>query len=147
LLVGLSQPENTADRLPNLPQPVPPIYHPAVGAKVVVHAAFTTSPRREYWVGGSTVKAIVGQKLFPGLLDLYLGKTGYKAQQREEPDSPDRPDNVWHPVSTTLGADGPFKKQSRPFSLEAEVSKHRGWFVFGCGLIGAAIYARKLLAR
>ena len=134
-------------RLPNLPQPVPPIYDPAVGAKVVVHAAFTTSPRREYWVGGSTVKAIIGQKIFPGLLDLYLGKTGYKALQREEPDSPDRPDNVWHPVPTTLGADGPFKKQSRPFSLEAEVSKHRGWFVFGCGLIGAAICARKLLDR
>src|SRR5579859_1008939 len=32
-------------------------------------------PRREYWVGGSTVKTIVGQKFIPGLLDLYLGKT------------------------------------------------------------------------
>ncbi|MGC2299607.1 MAG: SDR family oxidoreductase, partial [Acidobacteriaceae bacterium] len=68
-------------RLPNLPQPVPPIYKPEVGASVVVHAAFTRRPRREYWVGGSTVKAIVGQKFIPGLLDIYLGKTGYKAQQ------------------------------------------------------------------
>lgn len=134
-------------RLPNLPQPVPPIYDPAVGAKVVVHAAFASSPRREYWVGGSTVKAIVGHKLFPGLLDLYLGKTAYKAQEREEPDSSDRPNNVWHPVSTALGARGPFGRQSRPFSLEAEISKHRGWFVFGCGLIGAAFCARKLLAH
>ena len=87
-------------RLPNLPQPVPPIYEPEVGARVILHAALASSPRREYWVGGSTVKAIVGQKFFPGLLDLYLGKTGYKAQQREEPDSPDRPNNVWHPVPT-----------------------------------------------
>jgi hypothetical protein len=60
--------------------------------------------------------------LFPGLLDVYLGKTGYKAQQREEPDS-------------------------RKFSLEAEVSKHRGWFVLGCGLLGAALCARKVLTR
>lgn len=134
-------------RLPNLPQPVPPIYEPEVGAKVIVHAACTSSPRREYWVGGSTVKAIVGQKLFPGLLDYYLGKTGYKAQQREDPDSPDRQDNVWHPVSTTLGAHGPFDRKSRSFSLEAEVSKHRGWFVLGCGLLGAALCAKRFLAR
>jgi NAD(P)-dependent dehydrogenase (short-subunit alcohol dehydrogenase family) len=134
-------------RLPNLPQPVPPIYEPEVGARVIVHAALTSSPKREYCVGGSTVKAIVGQKMSPGLLDVYLGKTGYKAQQRKELDSPDRADNVWHPVSTTLGAHGPFDSKSRPFSLEAEVSKHRGWFVFGCGLLGAALFARKLLTR
>ena len=134
-------------RLPNLPQPVPPIYEPEVGARVILHAALASSPRREYWVGGSTVKAIVGQKFFPGLLDLYLGKTGYKAQQREEPDSPDRPNNVWHPVPTAFGAHGPFDTKSRPFSLEAQVSKHRGWFVFGCGLLGAVLCARKLLTR
>jgi hypothetical protein len=93
------------------------------------------------------VKAIVGQKLIPGLLDLYLGKTGYEAQQREEADSPNRPNNVWHPVSTTMGAHGPFDKESRAFSLEAQVSKHRGWFVFGSVLLGAALCTRKLLMR
>lgn len=134
-------------RLPRLPQPVPPIYEPEVGARVVLHAAFTASPRREYWVGGSTVKAILGQKFIPGLLDVYLGKTGYKAQQREIPDSPDRPHNLWQPVATSLGAHGPFDKKSRPLSLEAQVSKHRGGFTFGCGLIVASICARKLLAR
>lgn len=134
-------------RLPNLPQPVPPIYEPEVGARVILHAALTSSPRREYWVGGSTVKAILGQKFFPGLLDFYLGKTGYKAQQRKEADSPDRPNNVWHPVSTALGAHGPFDKKSRPFSLEAQISRHRGWFLFGCGLVGAALCARKFLER
>jgi NAD(P)-dependent dehydrogenase (short-subunit alcohol dehydrogenase family) len=134
-------------RLPNLPQPVPPIYEPEVGAGVILHAALTSSPRREYWVGGSTVKAILGQKLIPGLLDIYLGKTGYKAQQREIPDSPDRPNNVYRPVPTSLGAHGPFETKSRPFSLEAEVSKHRGWFVFGCGVIGAALCARRILSH
>jgi hypothetical protein len=134
-------------RLPNLPQPVPPIYEPEVAARVVLHAALAPSPRREYWVGGSTVKAIVGQKIIPGLLDRYLGKTGYKAQQRDEPDSPDRPNNVWQPVTTSLGAHGPFDGKSRSFSLEAEVSKHRGWFLFGCGLVGAALCARKMFDR
>jgi hypothetical protein len=134
-------------RLPNLPQPVPPIYEPEVGARVVLHAALTSSPRRDYWVGGSTVKAILGQELIPGLLDIYLGKTGYKAQQREIPDSPDRPNNVYQPVPTSFGSHGPFDTQSRPFSLEAEVSKHRGWFLFGCGIIGAALCFKRIQAR
>lgn len=134
-------------RLPFLPQPVPPIYEPEVGAKVIVHAAHASWPRREYWVGGSTVKAIVGQKVFPGLLDVYLGRTGYKAQQRGVPDSPDRPDNVWRPVSTALGAHGPFDAESRSFSLEAEISKHRGWLVVACGLIGIGMCMKKWAAR
>lgn len=134
-------------RLPRVPQPVPPIYQPEVGAGVILHAALTSSPRREYWVGGSTVKAIVAQKFIPNILDFYLGKTGYEAQQGEKEDPPDRQNNVWHPIPTTLGAHGPFDTKSRSFSLEAQVSKHRGWFVFGCGLLGAAICARRILAR
>ena len=134
-------------RLPNLPQPVPPIYKPEVGAQVVTHAAFSDRPRREYWVGGSTVKAIVGQKFIPGLLDRYLGRTGYKSQQRESADPPGRAYNLWKPVATTFGADGPFENKSRPFSFEAEVSKHRGWFLLGCSFIGAAFFAKKLLVR
>lgn len=134
-------------RMPNLPKPVPPIYQPEVGARVVLHAALTNRPRREYWVGGSTVKAMLGQKVIPGLLDRYLGKTGYKAQQRGVPDSPDRPHNVFHPVPTAFGAHGPFEKKSRPFSLEAEVSKHRGWFALGFGILGATLFAKRMLAR
>jgi NAD(P)-dependent dehydrogenase (short-subunit alcohol dehydrogenase family) len=129
-------------RLPRMPQPVPPIYEPEVGAGVVLHAALTPYVRREYWVGGSTVKAIVAQKFIPGLLDLYLGKTGYKSQQREMKDSPDRPHNLWQSVPTSLGAHGPFEQRARPFSLEADVTRNRGWLLFGCGLIGAGLCAR-----
>src|SRR5215472_11069765 len=75
-------------RLPRMPQPVPPIYEPEVGARMVVHAALVDCPRREYWVGGSTVKAILGQKTVPGLLDKYLGKNGYESQQRDIEDPP-----------------------------------------------------------
>ena len=133
-------------RLPHMPQPVPPIYEPEVGARVVLYAALTSSPRREYWVGGSTVKAIVGQKIFPGLLDKYLGKTSYKSQQRQTEDTPTRPHNLWHPVPTTLGGHGPFDKEARTFSLEAKVTRHPGWFLLGCGLIGAALCAKKMFS-
>jgi NAD(P)-dependent dehydrogenase (short-subunit alcohol dehydrogenase family) len=126
-------------RLPRKPQPVPPIYKPEVGARVVIHAATTPRVRREYWVGGSTVKAILGQKVIPGLLDRYLGKTGYDAQQLDVEDPPGRPDNLWQPVSNGYGAHGPFNERSRPFSLEANISRHRGLFALGCGFLGAAV--------
>lgn len=131
-------------RMPNLPQPVPPIYEPEVGARVVRHAVLCRSPRREYWVGGSTVQAILGQKLIPGLLDRYLGKTGYKAQQRPLKDSPDRPNNLWQPVPTTLGAHGPFDWETRGSSLQVELNLHRGWIALACGVIATAICAKYL---
>ena len=134
-------------RLPRMPQPVPPIYEPEVGARMVLHAALTDSPRREYWVGGSTVKAILGQKVVPGLLDKYLGKNGYESQQREIDDPPHRPHNLWQPVTSDFGAHGPFDSLSRHFSLEAHVSRHPALVALGFGLLGAAFCAKKIIAR
>src|SRR5512142_2795843 len=54
-------------RLPNHPQPVPPIYQPEVIARAVLWVA--DHPVRELWVGWPTVKAILGQKFIPRLLD------------------------------------------------------------------------------
>ncbi len=68
-------------KMPRQAQPVPPIFQPEVGARAVYHAS--THRRREWWVGLPTVEAIVGQKFIPGLLDWYLGRTGYDAQQTE----------------------------------------------------------------
>ena len=52
-------------KLPNHPQPVPPIYQPEVPAEAVYWAAHHR--RREITVGGSAVKAIVGQQARPTL--------------------------------------------------------------------------------
>src|SRR5205085_2739538 len=66
-------------RLRRRAQPVPPIFQPEVGARAVYWAAH--HHRREVFVGGPTVAAIVGNKLAPGILDYYLGRTGYDSQQ------------------------------------------------------------------
>src|SRR5581483_10779319 len=58
-------------RLPNQPQPVPPIYQPEVAARAVVYAS--RHKRREIYVAASTVIAIIGNKLFPRMGDYYLG--------------------------------------------------------------------------
>src|SRR5207302_1419616 len=73
-------------RLPRRAQPVPPIYQPEVAAEAIYWTAHHA--RRQVYVGLSTVIVIWGNKLFPGLGDLYLGKTGYKAQQYDGPEDP-----------------------------------------------------------
>ena len=71
------------NKMPRRPQPVPPIFQPEVAAEAIVFAAYAR--RREVWVGGSTVKAIIGNKLAPGLLDRYLARSGYSGQLTPEP--------------------------------------------------------------
>ncbi|MGH9615756.1 MAG: SDR family oxidoreductase [Acidobacteriaceae bacterium] len=124
-------------RLPNKPQPVPPIFQPEVGARVVVHAAEAKHPRREYWVGSPTVEAIVGQMFVPGFLDRELGDTGYKSQQTDVPDNPDRLNNLWDYVPGRHGAHGPFDKRACRFSPQVYMDLHHKWFAAG----GAALLA------
>ncbi len=127
------------NRLPNNTQPVPPIYDPELAATVVVAAGLAKSPRREYWVGIPTVAAIVGQKFIPGLLDRYLGKTGYKSQQLpDEPRNPNAPNNLYEYVPGTHSAEGKFSKRMMRSSPEVFVSLHRGWFALGAAVLAAA---------
>ncbi|MGC1783573.1 MAG: SDR family oxidoreductase [Acidobacteriaceae bacterium] len=130
-------------RLPDKPQPVPPIFQPDVAAAVVVHAAQQDRPRREYWVGAPTVEAIVAQMFVPGLLDRYLGETGYKAQQTGERDNPARPDNLWHPVPGRHSARGPFDERSHSFSPQVFGNLHRGWILCAGVFLLAAIAAAR----
>jgi NAD(P)-dependent dehydrogenase (short-subunit alcohol dehydrogenase family) len=128
-------------RLPNTPQPVPPIYEPEVGAEAVVWAAYHDRP--EVLVAGPTVKAVQGSKLtrtfFPGLLDHYLASTGYTSQQTDEPVSPDRRDNLWQPLPGDHGAHGPFDDRSHTKSYELWASLHRSWlYGAAAGVAGLA---------
>ncbi len=127
------------NRMPHNTQPVPPIFEPEVSAKVVVAAGYAEKPRREYWVGTPTVEAIVGQKFIPGLLDLYLGKTGYKAQQlQDEPRDPNAPNNLYEYVPGVHSARGKFADRSARTSAEVFVSLHRGWVAAAAlALVGA----------
>ncbi len=136
------------NRMPNDTQPVPPILEPELAAEVVVEAGTVKHPRREYWVGSPTVLAIVGQKFIPGILDWYLGKTGYKSQQiPNEPKNPNAPNNLYEFVPGTHSARGKFADRSKRTSAEVFVTLHRGWFVLGTAValsvVGGAIVARK----
>lgn len=138
-------------RMQNAPQPVPPIFQPEIAAEVVVQAASVAHPRREYWVGVPTVMAIVGQKVAPGLLDWYLGQTGYEDQQTDEPEEENRRDNLWKFIPGEHDSHGPFDARSRSFSCQAFATTHRGWLLgVGAALVAAAAVAvsrRKDLSR
>ncbi|MFL5757636.1 MAG: SDR family oxidoreductase [Chloroflexota bacterium] len=111
-------------RLPGRAQPVPPIFEPEVAARAILHVA--KHPRRELFVGGSTLLAVWGQKFLPNVLDWYLGKSGYDAQQTREP-RPNRADNIDAPLDERedRGARGRFEGQARTVAPVLELSIHR----------------------
>src|SRR5919112_2327491 len=124
-------------RLPNKPQPVPPIYQPEIGADAVLFAAH--SDRREMYVGYPTVEAIIGDKIAPGFADWYLARNGYDAQQTNEPVEADRLDNLWEPVPGDHGAHGTFDDRATAASPQLWASMNRNWLALaGAGLAGLA---------
>ena len=124
-------------RLPFHPQPVPPIYQPEVAARAIVWAA--DHPRREYWVGYPTAMTILANALAPGLLDRYLARTNFEAQQTDIPVDGDRPDNLEAPVPGTQAAHGIFDAQAKDRSLQSRLSMHRR--VVAGAASGAAVLA------
>ena len=128
-------------RLPRKAQPVPPIFQPEVAAKAIVWAAY--SNRREVNVGWPTTEAIVGNNLMPGLGDLYLAKHGYEAQMIDEPEDPNRPDNLWSPLPGDPGAHGVFDDRATDRSIEFELNQRRRWILAGA----AALFLACALAR
>ncbi|HEY7735910.1 MAG TPA: SDR family oxidoreductase [Candidatus Limnocylindrales bacterium] len=113
-------------RLPRRGRPVPPIFQPEVAARAIVHAA--EHPKRHLHVGRSSLLAIYGQNVAPGLLDQYLGRTGHDAQQAEEPEQAGRPDNLEMPVDATVdhGAEGRFSSVAAHTSPVLDLAIHAG---------------------
>ncbi|MGI8771981.1 MAG: SDR family oxidoreductase [Acidobacteriaceae bacterium] len=130
------------NRMPHMTQPVPPIFEPEVSAAVVVAAGYARNPRREYWVGSPTVAAIIGQKFIPGILDWYLGKTGYKSQQiQDQPQDPNAPNNLYNYVPGVHSTRGKFSDRSARTSAEVFVSLHRHWFALGAAVLAIGALA------
>jgi short-subunit dehydrogenase len=125
-------------RLRGRGQPVPPIFKPEVAADAILWAA--DHPRREYFVGFSTVKAIVSDRVAAGLGDRYLARKGYDAQQTAEPEDPGRPHNLWTPADEErdFGVHGRFHARARSTSWEFVISKHRS--AFAAGAAGVATW-------
>jgi short-subunit dehydrogenase len=133
-------------RLPRKAQPVPPIYQPEVAARAIYYAAHHPQ-RREYYPAWSSVIAIFGNKLAPSFADHYLARTGYKSQQHDGREDPNRPNNLWEPVAGDHGAHGQFDKRASSHSSELWLETHVYWLAAALGVAGLELLRRALRAK
>ena len=128
----------TKTSLPRKAQPVPPIFQPEVAARAIHWAAH--QKRREVLVGFPAMKAILGNKIIPGLLDQYLGRTGYDAQQTEVPEEAGKPNDLHEPVDgdRDYGAHGRFDARAKDFSAQVWLNQNRGPLALAAGLCATA---------
>ncbi len=129
-------------KLPNHAQPVPPIYQPEVAARALAFAA-DHPKRREYWVGASTVGTLMANAVVPGLLDRYLGRTGFSSQQTGDLRADDQPANLWEPADgpggRDFGARGAFDARAHAASPQQWVAhRYPQLAVAAAGAAGAA---------
>ena len=126
------------------PRPVPPIFQPEAAAQAIVWAS--VHPRGEYWFAWSTARAILANRIVPGLLDRYLACSGYDAQQGDSAIDPDRPHNLFTPVAGDAGARGRFNEDAKDHSAHWWVARHDGWRI-AAGVAGAAALFRSASSR
>ena len=82
-------------RMPHQPRPVAPVVEPEVIANAVFEAV--GNPRREYWIGLSTLKVILGNMVLPAFLDRYLANVAFGGQQTDAA-------GFWRPQGQSRGA-------------------------------------------
>ena len=135
-------------RLRRHAQPVPPIYQPEVAARAIVYAA-DHPRRREYWVGASTAATLMANAVVPGLLDRYLARTAYKAQQTDQPRDPDQPANLWEPADEDVdyGAHGEFDERAHGRAPQVWASQHHALLLGAAGALAAGAVAARWLRR
>jgi hypothetical protein len=94
------------------------------------------------------VATLLANKVAPGLLDRYLARTGFDAQQTDEPHDPDQPVNLWRPADQhgeDFGAHGAFDRRAARYSPQAWASRHHG--LLGGVAAGVVAGATWLAAR
>jgi NAD(P)-dependent dehydrogenase (short-subunit alcohol dehydrogenase family) len=123
-LPGVNTPQfnwNT-NQMPDHPQPVAPILEPETVAQAIRSSA--EHPRRNTWVGIATVYTVLGNRVAPGFMDWYLGRTGVDSQQTDE-DAPEWGSNVFEPQDQDedRGARGAFSAHATTFDPVSLVSR------------------------
>lgn len=84
--------DHVANYLPRRPRNPPPMYAPEVVARAILHAA--EHPLREVTVGGSGRLLETLDRWLPGLTERVIARVLPSRQQRQEPETGDRPDGL-----------------------------------------------------
>jgi NADP-dependent 3-hydroxy acid dehydrogenase YdfG len=142
--VNTPQFETVRNRLGKHARPVGVIYQPEVIARAFLYAV--EHPSREFWVGWSTVKAILGQLFIPGLLDRHLARAAWEQQLDEALPAPGV-DNLDAPLPGDRGAHGLFDAEAKTSSLQVWLRTHPRAAVLGAVLLLTAgvVVGRRLI--
>ncbi|WP_230533084.1 SDR family oxidoreductase [Microvirga roseola] len=133
-------------RLPRKLQPVPPIHQPEPVADAIYQAALEAP--REFWVGTSSMEAILGQAVAPEWLDHMMAESAWKGQMTDDPATSDRPDNLFEPVAGSFDAHGRFDDRSRTQVVSASSGMVRLGILFtALGLGAGALLGAGMLGR
>ncbi|WP_336491505.1 SDR family oxidoreductase [Methylobacterium nigriterrae] len=129
-----------------------PVFDPRLCAEAIHHAI--EHPRREVWVGRSSLLMAAAQAVAPGFADRKAAEA-WESQLEDEP-APDRAGNLFEPVPGAVGIDGRFGERTKHTRSEFWTSRERDLLVLGLtgaailGLSGLAAIARvprRLIAR
>ncbi|MEA1832437.1 SDR family oxidoreductase [Methylobacterium durans] len=129
-----------------------PVFDPRLCAEAIHFAV--EHPRREIWVGRSSLMMALAQGLAPGFADRKAAEA-WESQLEERP-VPDRAGNLFEPVPGDVGTDGRFGDRTRRTRSEFWTSRERDLVVLGlagvaaigvAGLAAAARAPRRLLGR
>ena len=130
------------NKLDKQPRPMGTIYQPEVAARAVVKASKTNV--REYYVGAPAVQTILGNKVFPGLLDYFLGKQAVSGQKTERPATHGQ-DYLFEPVPGDHGSHGQFDEQAKESGIVVSGSTVRA--LASAAVFGTVIAATSLLTN
>jgi short-subunit dehydrogenase len=148
-LPAVNTPQSTRQRnkMPRQQTPVPPLFTPESIADFAVRAAEHHS--RQVIIGFPTLQAMWGQKFIPGLLNIYLGKTGWDAQFVDAPND-QKEDILFDTLPGDPGAHGPYRDQERGPDWQMRLRMHPQATMAGAfGLFGGltVLALRLLLGR
>src|SRR5687768_16285984 len=97
------------------------MYAPEVIAEQILWAA--DHAPRELLVGQPTYKAVWANKVIPGLIDRYLGRSGWDSQLVDETNNQDD-DILFHTIPGDPGAHGPYEDREKGADAAMWLSTH-----------------------
>lgn len=119
------------NRIGKMAEPLGTIFQPELAGEAIYWAAHRQ--RREVWIGFPAVKAILGTRVIPGLLDWWLALRAYEGQHTDEPLPHGYKDNLYEAVPGDHGVRGRFSGRSRSSSIQFWLSAHLA------GVVSAAL--------
>jgi hypothetical protein len=125
---------------------MPPVYAPELVAETILACA--VKPVREVFVGGAAKAMAVMGRVAPALADRLMGPVAMKAQQRDEPSTSGRADNLYTPSADAGRVHGEWAGRVRRRSpwTAASLDPATTWAIVG-GVAAATLLAASAIGR